>query len=113
MHEFSVTQQILDVVLNHAEESGAGRVTRIELVIGEMTGFVDDSIQLCFDALSLDTAAQGAELVFRRVPVRARCRSCGAEFEPEEMDWRCRQCEALGGEVIAGRELYVDSIDVE
>ena len=54
-----------------------------------MTGFVDDSIQLCFEALSAGTSAEGAQLVFRRIPVRLRCRSCAAEFEPEEMDWLC------------------------
>jgi hydrogenase nickel incorporation protein HypA/HybF len=111
MHELAVTEEVLDVVLRHA--GGASRITRIELVIGEMTGFVDESIRFCFDAISPGTIAEGAELAFHRVPVRLRCHRCGAEFEPDGMDWRCTSCASYGGEVITGREFYVDSIEVD
>jgi hydrogenase nickel incorporation protein HypA/HybF len=113
MHELSVTEQVLQVALRHAGEAHATRVTRIELVIGEMTGFVNDSIQFCFEALSPDTIAEGAELVFRRVAVRLRCRACGSEFEPEDIDWRCPTCGAYAGDVLAGREFYLDNIEIE
>lgn len=113
MHELSVTEQVLSVVLRHADEAHAVRVTRIELVIGEMTGFVNDSIQFCFEALSPGTIAESAELVFRRVPVRLRCRACGSEFEPEDHDWRCPTCDAYAGDVLAGREFYIDNIEIE
>jgi hydrogenase nickel incorporation protein HypA/HybF len=113
MHELAVTEQVLDVVLRHAEQAKASRVNRIELVIGDMTSFVDDSIQFFFDSLSEGTIAQGAQLVFRRVPVRIRCRQCGTEFEPGSVDWRCPSCAAFAGEVLAGREFYVDSIEID
>jgi Zn finger protein HypA/HybF involved in hydrogenase expression len=29
------------------------------------------------------------------------------------MDWRCPQCGSLGGDVIAGREFFLDSLEVE
>lgn len=113
MHELAVTQHVLDVVLRHAEEAQAKRVNRIELVIGDMTSFVDDSIQFCFDALSAGTIAQGAEMAFRRVPVKIRCRECGTEFVPEDLDWTCPTCGAYAGDVIAGQEFYIDNIEVE
>ena len=116
MHELAVTQQVLDIVLSHAERAGARRVNRIDLVIGDMTSFVDDSIQFFFDALSEGTAAQGAKLVFRRVPVTLRCRQCGAEYVPEGAgggEWRCPACGAYAGDVIAGREFFVDQIEVD
>jgi hydrogenase nickel incorporation protein HypA/HybF len=113
MHELAVTENVLSVVLRHAGEAHAARVTRIELVIGEMTGFVNDSIQFCFEALSPGTMAEGAELAFRRVPVRLRCHACAIEFEPEDMDWRCPTCAAYAGEVLAGREFYVDNIEID
>ena len=34
------------------------------------------------------------------------------EFEPEERNWMCPKCRALGGDVIAGKEFYVDSIEI-
>jgi hydrogenase nickel incorporation protein HypA/HybF len=57
--------------------------------------------------------AEGAELAFRLVPVRLRCRACGVEFEPEDIDWRCPTCDAYAGEVLAGREFYVDNIEID
>ena len=113
MHELAVTQQVLDIVLQHAEEAEAKQVQRIELVIGDMTSFVDDAVQFCFDALSQGTIAEEAELSFRRIPVTIRCRECGAVFKPDDIDLTCPECGAYAGEVIAGREFYIDHIEVE
>lgn len=113
MHELAVTQQVLDVVVRHAEEAQATRINRVELVIGDMTSFVNDAVQFCFDLLSQGTIAEDAELVFRRIPVRIRCRRCETEFAPDDMDWTCPVCGAYAGDVIAGREFYVDNIEVD
>jgi hydrogenase nickel incorporation protein HypA/HybF len=114
MHELSVTQSILDIALRHAERAGAHRILAINLVIGELTGFVDDSIQFYFDFLSQDTLAQDARLSFERIVPRARCHACGAEYTPPDSRlWTCPNCEALGGDVIAGREFSVASIEIE
>jgi hydrogenase nickel incorporation protein HypA/HybF len=114
MHELAVTQSILEIVLRHAEAAGADRILSVNLVIGELTGFVDDSIQFYFDFLSKDTPAQDAQLVFERIPPRARCQECGTDYTPPNSRlWTCPECGALGGDVIAGREFSVASIEIE
>jgi hydrogenase nickel incorporation protein HypA/HybF len=114
VHELAVTESILGIVLKHAEGAGARRVMAIHLTIGELTGFVDESIQFYFDFIGKDTLAEGATLTFNRVPARARCHQCGQEFEPDPgMLWTCPNCESIGGDVVAGREFFVDSIEVE
>jgi hydrogenase nickel incorporation protein HypA/HybF len=114
MHELSVTQSILDIVLRHAQQAGASRIMGINLVIGELAGFVDDSIQFYFDFLSRDTVAQGAQLNFERLAARVRCHACGAEYAPPNSRlWSCPECDALGGEIIAGREFSVASIEID
>ena len=45
MHELPVTEQIVEIVLDHARKAKAGRVLKINLVIGELSGFVGESIQ--------------------------------------------------------------------
>ena len=87
-------------------------MTDIYLVIGELSSFIDDSIQFYFSMLSPDTLAEGAELHFERIKTRFRCRQCGHEFEPKEQDWLCPKCQALGGDVIAGKEFFVESIAI-
>lgn len=114
MHELAVTESILGIVRRHAEAAGARRVTAIHLTIGELTGFVDDSIQFYFDFASQDTLAEGATLTFNRVPARARCHQCDQEFQPDPGKlWTCPNCGAVGGAVVAGREFSVDSIEIE
>ena len=114
MHELAVTQSILEIALRHAQAAGAQRILSVNLVIGELTGFVDDSIQFYFDFLAKDTPAQDARLIFERIAPRARCQECGVEYAPPNSRlWTCPECGALGGAIIAGREFSVASIEIE
>jgi hydrogenase nickel incorporation protein HypA/HybF len=111
MHELSVTESLLKVVIKHAGEGV--RILRIHLVVGEMASVVDDSVQFYFDFLAQNTPAEGAELVFRRVPVTLDCPECHHQWQPETADWSCPTCGVARAAVISGREFYVDSIEVE
>lgn len=113
MHELSVTQSVLAIATEHGERAGADKITAIHLVVGELTGFVDDSIQFYFDMLSPGTLAEGARLLIQRVPARVLCRACGKEFLLGNSRWICPNCSAVGGEVQDGRQFLVDSIVVE
>ena len=113
MHELSITQSMLDLVLKQAEEAGAKEVRRINLVIGAMTGVVEECVQFYFKFLGQGTIAEGAVLAFTKVPTAARCQSCGKHFEVEEFAWACPHCGGNNLELTAGKELFVESIEVE
>jgi len=113
MHELSITKSMLDLVLDQAQKNGAERVQGINLVIGEMSGVVDDCVRFYFDFLSKGTIAEGAQLSFKAVPVTARCQACGEEFELEEFNWVCSECGGARIDIVKGRELYLESIEVE
>ena len=113
MHELAVTQRVLDIALEKAKEARAKRVTGIKLVIGEMSSIVDDSVQFYFDFLSQDSIASGATLTFERIPVQMRCRQCGTNFTPDKPPWNCPECHQWDVELLAGQELYIDSIEVD
>jgi len=113
MHEMAVTQSILDIAIKHAQQAGAARITHINLVIGEMSGVVDESVQFYFDFLSQDTLAQEAKLVFDRRPAIYRCRECKLAYQPQGAEWACPDCGALSFDVVSGREFQVESIEVQ
>jgi len=113
MHELAITQSMFDLVLEQAEKAEAKKVGKINLVIGEMTGVVDECVQFYFDFLSKGSIAEGAALSFKMMPTTAQCRSCGKTFELKEFDWTCPYCGNIGVEIVAGQELYVESIEVE
>lgn len=113
MHELAITQSMLDIVLKQAKEAKAREVGKINLVVGKMCGFVEESVQFYFDFLSKGTIAEGAALSFTTVPATARCRKCARVFELEEFSWACPGCGQTGLDIIGGKELRVDSIEVE
>jgi hydrogenase nickel incorporation protein HypA/HybF len=114
VHELAVTQNILDIVLNEAKTAQADKVTKISLVLGELSGVVSDCVLFYFDFLRKGNAAEEATLDFRLVPVELRCRDCLTNFKPKEgSSWTCPNCQGTNFDLISGRECYVESIEVE
>lgn len=113
MHELSITQSMFDLVMQHAEQAEAKKVRKINLVIGEMTGVVGDCVDFYLGFLSRGTIAEGAVLSVETVPVKVTCRDCGETFELEELSWTCPGCGGNSLQIIAGKELFVESIEVE
>ena len=113
MHELSITQSMLDLVLEQAEKAGAKEVGRINLVIGEMSGVVEECVEFYFGFLSKGTLAERATLSFTMISPKARCRNCDKLFELKEFDWACPYCQGNNMEIVAGKELLVESIEVE
>jgi hydrogenase nickel incorporation protein HypA/HybF len=114
VHELPATQGILDVVLEAARDAGAERVLAVDLVIGDLSSMVDESVQFYFDVLGRDTAAAGAALRIRRIHAQALCLSCGASrLVSPPLDPQCAACGALTVHVSGGREFYIDSIEVD
>jgi hydrogenase nickel incorporation protein HypA/HybF len=113
MHEMSIVESMLDTVLEKAQEAKATKVLRVYLVIGELSGVINDSVDFYFSFLAKDTIAAEAKLFFMRPPTQVRCRNCGTVYSPENMNVTCPNCKERKIEIISGRELYIDNIEVE
>lgn len=111
MHELAVTQSILDIALRHAD--GISRITQLNLVIGDLSSIVDDSVQFYWDIVSRGTAAEGATLHFTRIRTRLHCDGCGQDSEPDGRVYACPHCGGLNVQVVAGKEFRLESIEVE
>ncbi len=64
MHEAGVTERILEVVLEHANEAHAQRVTDVYLDVGAESGIDTDSVEFHWPLLSEGSVAEGAALHF-------------------------------------------------
>ena len=114
MHELPATRGILAVALDTAREVEAIRVTSIDVLIGEMTSLVDDSVQFYFDILARDTPAAGARLNFRREPGTGTCLNCGKSFAVRPpLDPECPHCSEYTVRVSGGNRFFVESIEVD
>jgi hydrogenase nickel incorporation protein HypA/HybF len=113
MHELSVTENILEITLRHAEKAQARKVSALHLVVGQLASIVDDSVQFYWDIISKDTIAAGATLHFRRIPFELECLECSLRYTPGGEDYACPRCKSERIKVVAGEEFYLDSIEVE
>jgi hydrogenase nickel incorporation protein HypA/HybF len=113
MHELGITQSILDLVLREAERVGASRITKVSLKAGEWSSIEPDCVAFYFDILSKGTPAEGAQVAIERVAVTYACETCGLEYTPPAGTFACPKCASLKGKLITGRELCVDSIEVD
>ncbi|MCX7709781.1 MAG: hydrogenase maturation nickel metallochaperone HypA [Clostridia bacterium] len=113
MHEYAVTKNMLAVALEEAEKAGAKKIIEIRLVIGDLSTIIDESVQMYFDFLTEETIADGAKLVFKRVPAVFQCKACSIEFNKPAKGFDCPQCGAMGAPTGVGREFYIESIEVE
>jgi hydrogenase nickel incorporation protein HypA/HybF len=112
MHELSVTESMIGVVLRHAQANNATKVTRINMVLGDMSSVMEESVRFYFEIIAKDTIAQDAELDFRRTKLITKCSDCGKEFEVVEYDFTCPDCKVTRTEIISGREFQVESIEI-
>jgi hydrogenase nickel incorporation protein HypA/HybF len=113
MHELSITQSLFDLVLDQANKAGVKKVSVINLVIGDMTGIVGDSVRFYLDFIARETIIEGAKLNIKTVATRAMCRDCRKESGLREFDWTCPECGGSNLELISGKELFVESIEVD
>jgi hydrogenase nickel incorporation protein HypA/HybF len=113
MHEFSLMQGVMDAVDASARAAGASRVLEVRLRIGELAEVVDDAMQFAFEALSPETLADGGQLIIEHIEAKSRCAACNSEFKHDRLHWSCPNCDSLATELISGKELYIDSIEIE
>ncbi len=113
MHELTITENILRVVVPAAEKAGAKRILKIRMKAGELSGIIPSYLEKCFEQVSEGTIAQGAELILESVPASVRCMDCGYEGPVERKTFGCRECGSLRVKVVSGRDYFIEDLEVE
>jgi hydrogenase nickel incorporation protein HypA/HybF len=108
MHELAITQNIVAIV---AEAAKGRRVTRVTLEVGKLSGVMSDAIAFCFEVVAQGTSLEGASLEIREIDGRARCETCGLEFEAESL-FSPSPCGSHRSKRIRGEELIVKSMEM-
>jgi len=113
LHEMALMAGVFDIIRENTKDLPEKNVTRVTLVVGEMTNAVPEALEAAFEVYAKGTPVEGAELVIKDVPLIAKCRGCGWEGKTEKHVFMCPGCSSLGMEVVSGREMYVESLEVD
>src|SRR5262245_449035 len=108
MHELAITESIVTSI---CERVDGARVTRVRLVIGQLSGVVPDAVRFCFEVCTAGTPVQGALLEVDEPAGRGRCRGCGAEVEIPDAIPLCG-CGSADVELLGGQELVIKEVEV-
>ena len=113
MHELSIATNIVEIASQHVREAGGGHVAAVTLRIGRLSCVHEDALRYSFELVREGTPLAGAELRIVAVPVSVWCPRCEAAFElPGIQRLACPVCATVSGDIRAGRELDLESIDV-
>lgn len=114
MHELGLMTGVVDAATKAARDAGARRLLEVRLSIGEANEAVEDALRFAFDALvATDPFTEGATLDLTMIRPRSICLECGEEFEHDLYERFCPACDSFATELVAGRELQIDSIEVD
>lgn len=113
MHEMGVCDGILTAAIDAAKAQGATKINSIDITVGELMQVVEDSLQFAFEVLREGTMAADGVLNVTILPAEARCVDCGTLFNRDLYDVKCPNCGSYLGELVQGRELRIDSIDID
>ena len=114
MHELAITKEIVRGVEEELAKLPAGtKLNRVSLLVGELTGYVPESLRFCYEAIVRETPLAGSvlEIDYRRG--RGRCKDCSTEFAIQAAVALCPGCGGMSYEVLQGKELLLTALDVD
>jgi hydrogenase nickel incorporation protein HypA/HybF len=113
MHEMGIATEIVRIVTESIPADMADpKVARINLKVGKLAAVVPQSLTFCFEIAAKETPAQGAQLNIEEVAVSARCNQCQHQWQIAEPVFYCPECNSGSLEMLSGRELDIESIEL-
>ncbi len=113
MHELGIATSILECVQAEAQHHPEGRITKVGVKIGELSGVDRDALQFGFEVLVKDTEWEPLVLELEYVPRMQRCSKCAYEFRMTDFDPQCPLCGEFSTQCISGEELDIAYMEVE
>lgn len=112
MHEYYVANQLIKIAEDELKEIKPKRVLTVKVVVGELSGIIDESLNFYFDILTKGTILEGSKLEIIQKKALLFCSHCQNLFERTK-DFLCPKCKNLGKLTEYGKEFYIESIEVD
>jgi hydrogenase nickel incorporation protein HypA/HybF len=114
MHELSIVEALFEQVEKEVVNSGhEGRIVRLDLIVGRLSGANADSIRFAFELLSPETPLARAELRISEPRAVCYCEDCSARREIDELVAVCPECGSGRISFQGGQDLLLESIELE
>jgi hydrogenase nickel incorporation protein HypA/HybF len=114
MHELSLITSVVETVTESLAAYPGARVEAVRLRVGALAAVIPETLEFCYGIATEGTPLEGSKLVIDVLPVVVHCEPCGLDSELEGIQsFRCPKCGEPCSELRQGRELEIDSIEIE
>ena len=119
MHEFSITTQIVNCILEEAKKQNARRVSDVHLIIGKLTFLGLEQVKFAYEMPVKNTILEDSKLHIEEKDGIVKCKNCGytgnlkCEDDPvyhvPSPTLNCPKCEGVVN-IVGGKECTIKSI---
>lgn len=114
MHELSLVTSIVETVTETMTAHPGSRVKEVRLRVGALASVIPESLEFCWGIVSEGTPLEGSRLVVDVLPVVVHCAACAQDATLDGVQsFRCPKCGEICSEIRQGRELEIDSIEID
>ena len=103
----------MDTVTESVAAYEGARVLEVRLRVGALASVVVESLEFCWGIATEGTPLEGSKLVVKTLPVVMRCTKCGDVELEGVQSFRCPTCGEPCGDLRQGRELEIESIEID
>ncbi|TNF65194.1 MAG: hydrogenase maturation nickel metallochaperone HypA [Gammaproteobacteria bacterium] len=113
MHEFSICQNIIQIVDQKLNQVSQTRVEKIILTIGKLAAIDIESLKFWFPVAVKSTSLDSATIEVTEIEGSAQCISCHQQFDLEKLYQACPFCNSYDRKILSGMEMLVQKIQLK
>jgi hydrogenase nickel incorporation protein HypA/HybF len=87
------------------------KAKKINIALGELTALDETQLRLQWNELVKKTPLAKAELNVRLIRAEHQCMACFQRYHPAQKEPACPYCGSFGAKVLAGEELFLESVE--
>lgn len=110
MHEFAMAQDIVETISVKVTED-LEKVSKINIVIGEFSGVVAESLEFGITAIMADKNHPDVNVNIEKIPTIARCQ-CGNEYQLNDIFDTCPKCHSFNRKLLSGMDVVINSVEL-
>lgn len=113
MHELSLVQSIIETVESDARCKGISKVTRLQIVAGELAPVNHRALSFALENVVKGTMLELTQIDFMIKEARENCTACKLEFKPQPPFYQCPACDKTAYPEAESRTVYIDFYEGE
>lgn len=116
MHEMALMGDILNIIIEDAEQKGIKQFNNIELLVGELSNAMPDALEMAFAIYKEQNPllfSENASLHIQHEEALSECVFCQTRYKPDLKISICPSCNMPSGKLISGETFQVLSYEGE